>query len=90
MAAKEAAGWIAVVTMDEYCDNRIEVVTHCMEADETYYSVADIHSIKWFLTKDGFHSIPEDELDEYYPTHKDSANTFRGVERSVNSTTPNG
>ena len=81
LAAKEAArAGLPVVTMDEYCDNRIDVVTHCMEADETYYSVADIHSIKkWFLTKDGFHSIPEDELDEYYPTHKDSAKALLQV-----------
>ena len=76
LAAKEAvAAGLPVVTMDEYCDNRIDVVTHCMEADETYYSVADIHSIKkWFLTKDGF-----TDRQNGFGTNKDSAKALLQV-----------
>lgn len=68
LAAKEASrAGLPVVMMDEYCLNRIEVVTQCMEADETYYNVADIKSIQdWFLVKDGFHVIPDGVLSPQY------------------------
>ncbi len=80
LAAKEAVrAGLPVVMMKELCyesdGNKIDCVTHCMEADEIYYSVADIQSIKkWFLEKEGFKHIDDDsQLEKYYPTHESTA-----------------